>query len=57
MQLLSKLSGFKMSSAASNLIGLALDQLTVGQYATALQPFLAGLTAVGLRHAIAKQAV
>jgi hypothetical protein len=57
MQLLSKLSGFKTYIAASGLIGLGLYQLTVGQYATALQSFLTGLTAVGLRHAIAKQAV
>ncbi len=54
MQFLSRLSGFKTYIAAAGLIGLALYQLSVEQYATALQSFLAGLTAMGLRHAIAK---
>jgi hypothetical protein len=49
------LSGYKTYIAGVGLIGLALYQLSTGDYSAAAQSFLAGLTAVGLRHAIAKQ--
>jgi hypothetical protein len=48
------LDGKKTYLAAAGLFGLALYQFSVGQGDQAIQSFLAGLSALGLRHAIAK---
>ena len=47
------LEGKKTVLAALGLVGLALFQLSTGDYAMAVQSFLAALTAFGLRSAIA----
>jgi hypothetical protein len=49
------LSGYKTYVAGVGLFGLAIYQVSTGDYQTAMQSFLAALAAVGLRHAIAKQ--
>jgi len=48
------LDGKKTYLAAAGLFGLALYQVSVGQGDQAVQSLLAGLSALGLRHAIAK---
>lgn len=42
--------------AAAGLFGLALYQATQGQYEAAWQGIMAALGAIGLRHALAKEA-
>jgi hypothetical protein len=54
MSILNALSGYKTYLAAAGLVGLAVFQVSTGQYEQAVQSALAALTAVGLRHAIAK---
>jgi hypothetical protein len=49
------LNGYKTYLAAAGLIGLSIYQFSQGQYETAFASFNAGLAALGLRHAIAKQ--
>lgn len=49
------LSGWKTYLAAGGLLGLALWQLSQGDFEAASQSFLAALAAFGLRSAIAKQ--
>ena len=48
------LDGKKTFLAAAGLLGLAVFQVSQGQYDTAVGTFLAALGAAGLRHAIAK---
>jgi hypothetical protein len=48
------MSGWKTYTAAAGLIGLAIYQATQGQYDQAIQSLMAGIAALGLRHAIAK---
>jgi hypothetical protein len=55
MAVLTLLSGYKTYIAAAGLAGLAVYQLSQGQFEPALQSVLGALTAVGLRHAVAKQ--
>jgi hypothetical protein len=55
MAILSFLSGYKTYLAAAGLVGLGVYQLSQGQIDTAIQSFLGALTAVGLRHAVAKR--
>jgi hypothetical protein len=54
MAILALLSGYKTYLAAVGLVGLAVYQISQGQIETALQSFLAAVTATGLRHAVAK---
>lgn len=42
------LEGYKTKLAAAGLLGLALYQLSQGQYEQAAQSFLAGLAALGI---------
>lgn len=49
------LSGAKSYIAAAGMAGLALYQLTQGQFDLGLQSLLAALAVLGVRHAIAKQ--
>lgn len=46
------LSGYKTYLAAAGLFGLALYQFSVGNLESAIQSFLGGLAALGLRNAI-----
>ena len=55
MAILTLLSGYKTYLAAVGLMGLAVYQVSQGQFETAYQSFMGALAAVGLRHAIAKQ--
>jgi len=55
MAVLALLSGYKTYIAAAGLAGLAVYQLSQGQLEPALQSLLGSSTAVGLRHAVAKQ--
>lgn len=48
------LDGHKTVIAAIGLIGLALYQFSQGQVEPGMQSLLAGLTALGLRHAVEK---
>jgi len=48
------MSGLKTIAAAIGLLGLAVYQLTQGQYEQGVQSLLAALAAFGLRHAISK---
>jgi hypothetical protein len=48
------LPGVKTYLAAAGLLGLALWQLSEGQYETAIQSFLAALAAFGLRQAVSR---
>ena len=50
------LSGYKTYIAAAGLFGLAVYQLSQGQYDSATQSVLAALAAAGIRNAIAKSA-
>lgn len=52
--LLTQLNGYKTYLGAAGMFGLALYQVSQGQYDQALQSFLAALTAAGLRHAVTK---
>jgi hypothetical protein len=54
MSILNALSGYKTYLAAAGLVGLAVFQVSTGQYEQAVQSALAALTAAGLRHALAK---
>jgi hypothetical protein len=54
MSIVNFLNGYKTYIAGLGLFGLALYNASVGNYQTAMQNFLAGLTAVGLRAAIAQ---
>ena len=54
MNPLEVLSGWRTYFAAAGLLGLALYQLSQGQYDQAMQNLLAALAAFGLRSAIAK---
>lgn len=47
-------SGWKTYLAAAGLFGLALYQASEGNYPAAIQSALAGLAALGIRHAIAQ---
>ena len=49
------LDGYKTYIAAIGLWGLAIYQASTGHYNEAVQSFLAGLAALGLRNAIAKK--
>jgi hypothetical protein len=49
------LSGYKTYIAAAGLVGLSVYQFSQDQFATAFQTFLTAMTALGLRHAVAKQ--
>lgn len=53
--LLTLLRGRKTYLSALGLFGLAAYQLSTGDYGTALQSVLAGLAAIGVRDAIARQ--
>jgi hypothetical protein len=55
VKLLSYLDGYKTWLAASGLFGLALYQLSQGELEQAVQSFMGGLAAVGIRHAVAKK--
>ncbi|MFZ9794200.1 MAG: hypothetical protein ACO3F3_17885 [Gemmataceae bacterium] len=46
------LNGYKTYLAAAGLFGLALYQFSQGQVEQAIQSFLGGLAAVGLRNAL-----
>jgi hypothetical protein len=48
------LSGWKTYLAAAGLFGLAIYQVSVGQYEAAIQTAMAALATTGLRHAVAK---
>jgi hypothetical protein len=54
MAILNLLSGYKTYLAAAGLVGLAVYQLSQGQFEPAIQSVLGAVTAVGLRHAVAK---
>lgn len=54
MNPLDALSGWKTYLAAAGLLGLAIYQVSQGDYEHAMQSFMASLAAVGLRHAIAR---
>lgn len=56
MQLINLLSGYKTYLAAAGLFGLALYQFSTGDVTNAVQSLMAALTAIGLRHAVAKLA-
>lgn len=49
------MTGWKTYLAAAGLVGLALYQLSQGDYAAAAQSLMAALAAAGLRHAIARK--
>jgi hypothetical protein len=53
-KILSAVNGYKTYLAAAGLAGLALYDLSAGNYAGAYQSAMAALAAAGLRHAIAK---
>jgi hypothetical protein len=50
------LDGWKTYIAAAGLFGLALYQFSQGDFATAIQSLMAALAAVGVKHAIARNA-
>jgi len=54
MNVLQGLSGWKTYIAAIGLAGLAIYQLSQGDYPHAIETLSAALAAVGLRHAISK---
>ena len=54
MAIVKLVDGYKTYIAAFGLFGLALYQVSTGQYDQATQSFLAGLAAAGLRSAITK---
>ena len=54
MGILTLLNGYKTYIAALGLVGLAIYQISVGEYNMALQSILAGLAAAGLRSDMAK---
>ncbi|MGE3820969.1 MAG: hypothetical protein AB7I30_16275 [Isosphaeraceae bacterium] len=54
MSILSLFSGYKTYVAAVGLMGLAIYHVSLGEFETAAQAFLAALAAAGLRDAIAK---
>lgn len=47
-------SGWKTYAAALGLLGLAVYQLTQGDYVNGLESLLAALAAFGIRHALEK---
>lgn len=51
---MSILDGYKTIIAGVGLIGLAVYQFSLGQFEQGMQSLLAGLVALGLRHAINK---
>ena len=54
MRFVEALNGFKTYLAVACLIGVALYQLTAGEYAPAIHTFFTALATAGLRHAIAR---
>ena len=54
MKPLQLLDGYKTYLAAAGLFGLALWQFSQGDLPGAMQSFLGGLAALGIRHALAK---
>lgn len=54
MAILSVLSGYKTYIGAAGMFGLAVYQASQGQLPGAFQSAMAALTAVGLRHSVAK---
>jgi hypothetical protein len=52
--ILNLLNGYKTYIAALGLVGLAVYQVSQGEYDQAVQSFLGALAAAGLRSAIAK---
>ena len=56
MEILKKLDGYKTYIAAAGLFGLSLFQVSQGQFETAIQSFMGGLAAIGVRHAVTKNA-
>ena len=54
--LATKTDGGKTYLAAAGLFGLALWQVSSGNYEPAIQSFLGGLAALGVRHAVSKAA-
>lgn len=54
MAIMNLVSGYETYIAALGLVGLAVYQVSLGQYDQAGQSFLAGLAAAGLRNAVAK---
>ncbi len=54
VNLLNLVNGYKTYIAAIGLVGLAVYQFSLGQLEGGFQSILGALTAVGLRHAIAK---
>ena len=53
-QLFNLANGNKTYLAAFGLMGLAVYQLSTGDYTAALQSFMAGLAAMGLRNGLEK---
>lgn len=49
------LDGYKTYLAAAGLFGLALYQVSVGEYTGALETFFAALAVFGVRHAMARK--
>ncbi len=54
MAILNFLNGYKTYFAVAGLIGLAVFQLSTGQFLLAIQSLMAGLAAAGLRADMAK---
>jgi hypothetical protein len=50
------LDGFKTYLAAAGMFGLALYQFSAGDYQTAFTSLMAALAAVGIKHAVSRQA-
>lgn len=55
LDLINKLKGYKTFLSAAGLAGLALYELSMGQYELAWQSFLLACVAAGLRDAIASK--
>jgi len=49
------LEGKKTYIAAIGLLGLALYQVTIADYAPAIETFMAALAAFGIRHAMSRK--
>ena len=49
------LDGYKTVLAALGLIGLGVYQMSQGEMELGLQSLMAGVTALGLRHAVSKR--
>jgi hypothetical protein len=54
MVILNLLSGYKTYLAATGLVGLAVYQISQGQFEAGVQSVLGALATAGLRHAVAK---